>query len=74
MWFKGDVVADARDESRRLEVDGELWLVYELGPPYDRRGPSLVFESVNLIRRVRNFPSNWRDLSDSDLVMVKNQV
>lgn len=49
--------------------DGVLWLVYELFPPrFDRRQTaSLIFESDNTIRRVRNYPSQWRELSDEEL-------
>lgn len=35
--------------------------------PYDRRGPTLVFESENIVRRVRSYPSNWRELPDMEL-------
>ena len=46
-----------------------LWLVYELPPlPVDRRNsPSLIFESDTAIRRVRNYPLEWRALSDAEL-------
>lgn len=60
---------EAQRKARRLFVEGELWLVYELPPTqFDRRqAPSLVFESEISVRRVRNFPATWRDLSDADL-------
>jgi hypothetical protein len=50
-------------------VDGVPWLVYVLPPlTYDRRNAtSLVFESDNFIRRVRDFPAEWRKLSDDEL-------
>lgn len=67
-------VASTRDDARRLRVNGELWLVYEVVPTYDRRGPSLVFECERLVRRVRNYAANWRDLSDSDLAILMEQV
>lgn len=59
----------AYGEARHILVDCVEWLVYELPPlPYDRRDtPSLIFENVNVIRRVRNFPSEWRDLSEDEL-------
>lgn len=52
--------------------DGVLWLVYELrASPLDRRQTaSLVFESDTAIRRVRNYPSTWRELSDDELVAL----
>ena len=55
--------------ARRLMSDGVLWLVYELPPsPFDRRQTaSLLFESDIAIRRVRNYPGDWRTLSDDEL-------
>lgn len=74
MWFKDDVVPEGREHARRFEADGEVWLVYEVGPPYDRRGPSLVFETERVVRRVRNYPEKWRHLSDEELLLLKEQV
>jgi hypothetical protein len=53
-------------------VNHDEWRVYELGPAsYDRRGSNtLVFESEGVIRRVRNYPENWRDLSVEELVAL----
>jgi hypothetical protein len=53
-----------------LTADGARWEVYEfVHPALDRRsGPVLVFESDTLMRLVRSFPENWRDLSDDDLL------
>lgn len=47
-----------------IMIDHEEWRVYELGPAaYDRRGSNtLVFESDGVMRRVRSFPANWREL------------
>ena len=58
--------------ARRIVVDYVAWLVYELPPaPYDRRStPSLIFEHEFVMRRVRNFPSEWRALSDDDLLAL----
>ena len=53
-----------------LGDDGRYWTVHEAGPGrYDRRtSTSLVFWSDDIVmRRVRDFPPNWRDLSDSAL-------
>jgi hypothetical protein len=45
--------------------------VYEQLSPYDRRRRAdLVFESEDVIRRVRNYPTNWVDLSDDALLAV----
>jgi hypothetical protein len=52
--------------------DGELWVVRELAAPaFDRRDtPSLVFSTDDVMRRVRNYPSNWFELSDEALFEV----
>ncbi|MFL5560875.1 MAG: hypothetical protein ACJ79K_05295 [Gemmatimonadaceae bacterium] len=51
--------------ARVITIDHEEWRVYELGPAvYDRRGANtLVFESDGVIRRVRSYPREWRELS-----------
>lgn len=37
----------------------------------DRRsGASLVFESEDAMRRVRDFPADWRSLGDDDLLAL----
>ena len=74
MWFKDEEVAKAREEGRRLEVDGERWLVYELSGAYDRRGPSLIFESEQAVRRVREYPVRWRALSDVELAALRDNL
>lgn len=58
---------------RILYVEGERWLVYEVTSAYDRRGASLVFESENVVRRVRDYPANWRELPDADLLVAKER-
>jgi hypothetical protein len=35
---------------------------------------SLVFESAQAMRRVRSFPSAWRDLTDEDLFALSWNV
>jgi hypothetical protein len=52
-----------------ITIDHEEWRVYELQPAsYDRRGSNtLVFETDGVIRRVRNFPGNWRELPPEKL-------
>jgi len=54
---------------RSLIADDRSWLVYELpSGAFDRRStPTLIFECEGLIRRVRNYPPEWRDLSDDEL-------
>ena len=68
------MIASSREKARPLHAHGEVWLVYEVAQPYDRRGPSLVFECAKLVRRVRNYPAKWRDLSDRDLTLLMEQV
>jgi hypothetical protein len=73
----------ASDEQQRFSVDNERqagriiwsddtrWCVYESHSPFDRRhGPTLLFESDAVVRRVRDYPANWRELSDDDLYAV----
>lgn len=59
-------VREAQRAARQLRAAGTVWLVYELRAlPLDRRtSASLIFESDSAIRRVRNYPENWRELSD----------
>jgi hypothetical protein len=54
---------------RRLDIDGQLWVVHEVpAPPFDRRGGThLIFETHDVMRRVRLFPDDWLTLSDEDL-------
>lgn len=53
-------------------VDHEEWRVYELaGNSYDRRASNtLIFESDGVMRRVRSFPENWRELSPAELLTL----
>lgn len=57
---------------RTIETDDGQWRVYELeSGPYDRRsGRSLIFESDGVLRRVRDYPEEWRGLSDAELMEV----
>jgi hypothetical protein len=53
--------------------DGVFWTVreYASGSPMADVGDAcLIFESDNLFRRVRNFPSNWRELGADTLLAV----
>ena len=60
---------EAQKSARRIVINEETWLVYELPAlPFDRRNtPSLVFESKDVVRRVRNYPADWRTLSEDEL-------
>ena len=59
----------AQRTARQFIVDATRWLVYELPPhQFDRRTtPSLVFESDYVVRRIRDYPADWRDLGDDEL-------
>ena len=61
-----------RHSARRIRIDGVEWLVYELAErELDRRSaPSLVFETEDTVRRVRDYPADWRSLSDGELAEV----
>jgi len=55
----------ARPLRRRITIASEAWTVWEdLRCPHD---PSLVFENTKVARRVREYPANWRELSDEQL-------
>jgi hypothetical protein len=56
---------------RGLVADGKTWSVYEMNGIDD---PSLIFESLKIVRRVRTFPTNWHDLSDAELAVVMRQL
>jgi len=56
---------------RGLMADGQAWSVYVMNGIPD---PSLIFESVKIVRRVRPFPTNWHDLSDAELAVVMQQL
>jgi len=62
----------ARLNGRTVVSAGVEWRVYELPPGvYDRRGSaSLVFESSDAFRRVRDYPRDWRALDDEHLFEV----
>jgi len=53
-----------------VDADGGYWHVYEQAfGDYDRRsGRSLIFNSEFAVRRVRDFPDNWSELSDPELM------
>lgn len=57
------------------DADGITWEVREMrNADYDRRGgTSLIFESTGAIRRVRNFPARWMELSEADLAELSRQ-
>ena len=62
--------------ARSVVSDERLWLVYELPPgELDRRTtPTLTFECEGLIRRVMNYPADWRQLSDDELLNLSLSI
>ena len=53
--------------SRQIVADGAVWVVRLWTNAYDRRKPDLVFFSDFVVRRVRNYPSDWHELADEAL-------
>jgi hypothetical protein len=53
-----------------VDDDGAHWTVYEHAfGEYDRRSSrSLIFNSDSAVRRVRNYPANWLELSERELM------
>ena len=70
------VDADGPPVVRKLQAEGELWVVREVNAPIpDRRGGKhLVFETRYAMRRVRNYPSNWLQLGDEDLYALSCDI
>ena len=60
------------DERSFMDAEGARWRVFEQRfGEYDRRsGMSLIFASEGAVRRVRNYPANWMDLSDAELAAL----
>ena len=59
-----------------VDVDGTRWQVKEMPfSNYDRRrGLSLIFWSEGAVRRVRDYPGNWYELSDGELALLSWKV
>ena len=58
-------------ESRHVcDSEGCRWDVYEVCEGYDRRMRALVFDSATTIRKIRQFPRAWKDLSDEALLAL----
>lgn len=65
------VPIDERDERIFIDSEGVRWRVYEQPfSTYDRRGQSLIFISDAAVRRVREYPADWRALSDAELTTL----
>jgi len=67
------VASEVQDLTRTIvDPSGRVWFVRQVfAASYDRRGASsLVFVTDDAMRRVREFPDNWRELSDNELYAV----
>jgi len=66
----------ARIERSFTDVDGASWRVYEQPfAEYDRRtGMSLIFASDGAMRRVRNYPAEWTEMPDAELLRLSWQA
>lgn len=58
-----------------IMIGHDEWRVYELpAPAYDRRGANnLIFETDGVMRRVRTYPEDWRDLTAEALLALSWQ-
>ena len=50
-----------------LAPDHTAWTVHEIRDPHNERGYCLIFVSEHGFRRVREYPTEWRELSPLDL-------
>lgn len=62
--------------TRRIFADGEVWIVREVpAPTFDRRGSThLIFEGLDVMRRVRVFPTDWMTLAEDDLYALSLDI
>ena len=62
--------------TRRIFADGEVWIVREVpAPAFDRRGSThLIFEGLDVMRRVRVFPRDWMTLAEADLYALSLDI
>ncbi|HEX4682432.1 MAG TPA: hypothetical protein VH277_06990 [Gemmatimonadaceae bacterium] len=56
---------------RFIGMDGREWRVREVVSAYDRRrANSLIFDTFDAARRVRQYPPDWYNLTDAELAML----
>lgn len=69
------VADDASGDVRVIvTAGGQHWVVREVElSTYDRRTRSLVFLTDGAMRRVRNYPVNWRQCSDAELLAISER-
>src|SRR5689334_3978715 len=61
----------SRDGERRILGDNQVWCVDEV--PAEgaiNPSPSLIFANTKIVRRVKHYPANWRDLPDAELYAI----
>jgi hypothetical protein len=70
--FDVSMDSDTGAERSFMDAEGTHWRVYEQRfADYDRRtGMSLIFASEAAVRRVRDYPADWMDLSDQELMAL----
>jgi hypothetical protein len=62
-----------RNASRIVLVDGVEWKVFEHERIDRKLERSLVFSTQDIVRRVRNYPANWRSLDDAALFALSRK-
>jgi hypothetical protein len=60
-------MGNSRERLNFRDETGQEWTVFETGEDGNR---SLVFESDEAFRRIRRYPSGWRDLSADALLAL----
>jgi hypothetical protein len=66
----------APEKVRRISAEGLRWYVQEVpAPAFDRRGGThLLFDGETIMRRVREFPVNWFEMSDEELYELCRRI
>jgi hypothetical protein len=62
----------SRPGERRIVALNDEWCVYEF-PSYGpdaRANTCLIFESMKIVRRVREYPREWRHLPEQELARI----
>ena len=61
--------SDSPLERSYVDPEGIAWFVFVQvrGDDDGRQGQSLIFASETVVRRVRNFPDDWRERSSAEL-------
>jgi hypothetical protein len=65
------------DDGRRIYADGIEWEIYEQDTtrtPGATHSSSLIFSSQDLVRRLWQYPANWLQLSDRELLTLCGEV